>query len=141
MNKENISRWVDALRSGQYEQAQDQLGVENNHGAVSYCCLGVACEVAIANGVVLDRVAENGDIRYNDHDTTLPRAVAEWLGLDSDVEVRVGWDELNSTFAIPTSEDQAVEVLVVSGLNDSHEWNFEDIATAIEFTFMREDSE
>ena len=38
--------WIDWLRSGTLEQATQQL-----EGSGGYCCLGVACKVAEANGV------------------------------------------------------------------------------------------
>lgn len=36
------AKWIEALRSGKYEQAQNEL-INNNN---KYCCLGVACLVA-----------------------------------------------------------------------------------------------
>lgn len=38
--KENIQKWVDALRSGKYKQTQNQLKTTDG-----YCCLGVYCEI------------------------------------------------------------------------------------------------
>lgn len=35
--REFAQKWVDALRSGEYEQCKDSL-----HNGVGYCCLGVA---------------------------------------------------------------------------------------------------
>jgi hypothetical protein len=40
--KRDIKKWVKALRSGKYKQAQMRL--QNNK---SYCCLGVACDLFI----------------------------------------------------------------------------------------------
>lgn len=40
MTPENKRIWVDALRSGKYQQTQDVL--KNKNG---FCCLGVLCEV------------------------------------------------------------------------------------------------
>lgn len=36
----NQQRWLDALRSGEYEQGRDRLCIDNR-----YCCLGVAAEL------------------------------------------------------------------------------------------------
>lgn len=41
--------WVEALRSGEFEQGVGKL----KDGDGKYCCLGVACEVAIRNGLYL----------------------------------------------------------------------------------------
>lgn len=72
----NAKLWVEALRSGKYKQVTDAL--ENRHGQ---CCLGVACRVAIDNGLAL-RVNADGAVTYFGDDTAeLPRAVKEWLGL------------------------------------------------------------
>lgn len=40
--RKQIQKWIDALRSGKYEQAVGML--QNDRG---YCCLGVACEIFI----------------------------------------------------------------------------------------------
>ena len=37
--------WVEALRSGKYQQTQGRLARELEDGSIGYCCLGVACEV------------------------------------------------------------------------------------------------
>ncbi len=36
------TKWIEALRSGEYSQATEKLHDENNGG---YCCLGVLCKV------------------------------------------------------------------------------------------------
>jgi hypothetical protein len=45
-NTELLQRWVDALRSGQYPMGYGRLAPRDENGNYSYCCLGVACEVA-----------------------------------------------------------------------------------------------
>ena len=49
-NKENIQKWVDGLLSGEYEQGRGKLNKDGK-----FCCLGVACEVAIKNGLNLSK--------------------------------------------------------------------------------------
>lgn len=83
MNKEIKTKWIEALRSGEYVQAQGYL-----HNSKGYCCLGVLCDIyqkETGNG---EWVKEND---YNDIETfilgderkigTLPEAVMEWAGL------------------------------------------------------------
>lgn len=41
MNKEIKSKWVEALRSGKYEQAKGMLRTQNG----KFCCYGVLCEI------------------------------------------------------------------------------------------------
>jgi hypothetical protein len=47
MNAEWKAKWVSALRSEKYKQAQGELRREDG-----YCCLGVACDLADPNGWV-----------------------------------------------------------------------------------------
>lgn len=42
MNKEVKKAWLDALRSGKYEQARSTL----NNGSGGFCCLGVLCDIS-----------------------------------------------------------------------------------------------
>ena len=77
---------VEALRSGKYKQRKYQLGAEEVDGA-SYCCLGVACEVAIEQGALPEsskiiRTGSGGikNFRYNESETGLPDVVKTWLG-------------------------------------------------------------
>lgn len=73
----NVKKWVRALRSGKYEQG---VGSLSNDGL--FCCLGVACEVAIKNGVPLKKtVTTFGDIKYASSTAYLPKAVQKWLGM------------------------------------------------------------
>lgn len=45
MKPELKQRWVEALRSGKYEQGIHYLKLDAN-GTSQYCCLGVLCEIA-----------------------------------------------------------------------------------------------
>lgn len=75
----NALKWVEALESGEFTQAQAQLKYGD-----SFCCLGVACEVysrETGNG------SWNGDIWVEEGDSVkchLPRTVQDWLGLRTD---------------------------------------------------------
>ena len=44
-------RWVDALRSGQYQQGFGRLHKQLSNKSY-FCCLGVLCEVAIKEGSI-----------------------------------------------------------------------------------------
>lgn len=39
------ARWVEALRSGRYRQGKQRLKLTDAGGNISYCCLGVACDI------------------------------------------------------------------------------------------------
>ena len=73
--------WVEALRSGEYDQGREWL-----HRDDKYCCLGVACHLAIEDGVAVE-VAQsqyNDSILYDDEGAWLPESVRLWLGICTD---------------------------------------------------------
>lgn len=80
-NPGRIQLLVDALRSGKYAQCRSGLAERDFRGHMSYCCLGVACEVAIANGVNVEQAESvSSQIRFNESTAYLPRVVQEWYG-------------------------------------------------------------
>lgn len=66
-------KWVEALRSGEYNQCRGSL-----KDGTGYCCLGVACEVF---GMVPDY--KNGMFRYWGNASWLPPIVKEAFGLNT----------------------------------------------------------
>jgi len=82
-NLDNIEKWITALEGGEFEQGTGKLAYSGTSPG-RYCCLGVACEVAIANGVAVVR-RENvcpSYVLYDDTWAHLPVSVMEWLGVD-----------------------------------------------------------
>lgn len=85
-------KWVAALRSGDYKQGKKVLHNEDNN---TYCCLGVLCDIAVAEGVV-EGVETKEDLRliggesdiwvdatmYDGAYATPPRSVQAWAGID-----------------------------------------------------------
>lgn len=96
MLRSKRNAWVAALRSGEYQQARNALA-KITGGHVSYCCLGVACEIArphLPGLTVRERFeTPNGCLRlYDESPNYPPPLVAEWLGatgLGGDWIVRV----------------------------------------------------
>jgi hypothetical protein len=104
-NVENMGLWAGALRSGDYEQGANVLhNVDNN----TWCCLGVACDVAIKNGVQLGTKIEAEKVQYSDEEKPtgrvtnfggavafLPYQVIDWLDVDSNnpklCDLRATW--------------------------------------------------
>lgn len=108
-NKERLLLFVEALESGDYEQCNSKLTVIGMDGKATHCCLGVATEVALVNGVEgVERVPTqdsmhaggNGPVQtcdvvayvheYEDRlgglrkeTNFLPGPVASWYGLPS----------------------------------------------------------
>lgn len=46
-DQEIMREWVDRLRSGEYEQGQGRLRIDDR-----FCCLGVLCEIALEQGAI-----------------------------------------------------------------------------------------
>jgi len=108
-NIERVQLWTNALRSGEYKQIRSKLGLEG----VGYCCLGVACEVAIQKGLAIERgVSVNGGINFGGSDCDLTATVMEWYGFDNETV------ELEDTSALD--------------LNDTEEYTFSQIADEVE---------
>lgn len=59
---DNVKAWVAALRSGTYTQGQFKLRRLDN----TYCCLGVACDLAVQAGVSLDVQILAGGYTYDE---------------------------------------------------------------------------
>lgn len=94
-NRENIRKWVDALRSGNYRQGVDTLkAVMSSDGVPSYCCLGVACELALHEGIVTQNIIRGHSGFGEERNTgSLPTEVQQWLGIYSDNPYIPGIDE------------------------------------------------
>lgn len=125
--KEDIRKqWVEALRSGRFEQGKEQLKTRDG----KFCCLGVLCELAIDQGVI-PAPQLDGEFRvwtYNGQDIELPETVKNWAGL-GDNSGRI--DGFNTV----TRENSAVIGGIETGwLSDANDKGatFEEIAAYIE---------
>lgn len=86
-----MRKLVNALMNDDYPQG---AGTLNSQGKL--CCLGVACEVAIQNGVEVEKInvddkvcgcgivhlGNEGRVSYDGETGTLPDSVSDWLGLE-----------------------------------------------------------
>ena len=124
MNQGIKQRWIDALRSGQYQQGVGCLRNAQNQ----FCCLGVLCDLYVEDNAELDSGAcweqgSGGDVfEYCLHDTSgvLPEEVKEWAELD----------EKNPCVRPPDPLGHPIASL--AALNDTGLVTFDDIATVIE---------
>lgn len=139
--KARLRLWVAALRSGQFLQGTQWLA-HRDAGADTweYCCLGVACEVAVANGleimvqdpVVSCDAAGNPLVQarqYGGQKTALPGPVIDWYGL-----VDANIPSLRQDDPLVWYEHEGAHV-GLSELNDDFRCDFDQIADLIEREF------
>lgn len=141
MNPEIKAQWVAALRSGDYKQGRSELKSYTGY----YCCLGVACDLAVKAGVTKEtyypdiREYRFNSIGFQDLSSLiLPIGVAGWLGINStDPEVVV--TNTHPKFSqIPAKVGPNVRPHVksvkvrLSFLNDQAKFTFNEIADLIE---------
>jgi len=149
------TKWLAALRSGDYKQGKGMLKYENIAGEMEYCCLGVLCELAIADGVHIDTREEyiesdghDGNFpcfggAYSDPDKkeadeVLPPEVAEWAGIEKNIpvynfryeghDVQKDLATLNDAGWFQTDYD-----LGTIGGHQTGRFDFQSIANVIEF--------
>src|SRR5258706_13652522 len=93
VNVERVQMLVDALRSGEFKQGYGALekvtrlagGVEEGPEVLVHCCLGVACRIAMRNGlrVLAQRASLGFGTRFDDSSGVLPPSVQAWYGFAS----------------------------------------------------------
>jgi hypothetical protein len=113
--------WVDALRSGKFDQAQCTL--QEGDG---FCCLGVACAVAKGQGVSVV-THEDGTI----HGSTLDRQrpVWGWLGLKDPMGY---FENPELQVQLQNAKPAVYGDLKLTKLNDIAQFNFTQLADVIE---------
>jgi hypothetical protein len=94
MKAEIKKKWVEALRSGEYEQGRDDLRTEDG----SYCCLGVLCDLHSKESGQLwqDAIYRTG-FSYLDSSTYSPYEVNQWAGLKAKESLKLA--EMNDAGA------------------------------------------
>lgn len=81
MNPKIKAQWVEALRSGRYQQGDGALRARNN----KFCCLGVLCDLhASAVGREWDWDDDGDAYSYGGYSELLPTSVMEWAELEDD---------------------------------------------------------
>lgn len=122
-NRERVGLLVTALRSGDYEQGRGML---HNIPANTWCCLGVACDVARRNGLDLKSENAHGSERFEGNGSDLPWMVRDWY-------------EFSDSNPLLSLRDGLCATAV--SLNDAtdrfgEESEFEGIADAFERTYL-----
>ena len=126
MNPDIKTKWLAALRSGEYKQAKHVLALVNDDGTAieGFCCLGVLCDLRFkeenikwtmrdpyTNETRHGALTPDGTTGTLDHDTAWP-----WSGLYT----------VNPSVVVNDATYQ------ISQLNDELGMSFEEIADVIE---------
>jgi hypothetical protein len=117
-NKDALRKWVAKLRDPNSKQMIGTLGIANGER----CCLGVACDVAVENGIISAPTPREDSVLYYGSEeavSVLPYEVSEWLGV-----------EIDPILGYADSEEKIPQR--ATPLNDNHGWTFPMIADAIE---------
>jgi hypothetical protein len=134
VNPEIKERWLEALRSGEYKQGRKLLSSVAEDGTVSYCCLGVLCELAHQSDLVtkVATAAQDGAVQYRGaglgsdgpqgSTAYLPYDVMKWAGLP------------DSEGYIPQSPQEDHLPTSLASMNDTG-FTFAEIADVIEARF------
>lgn len=142
-NRRAMQLWHDALLSGNFKQGNGMLAQRlPNNGDMRFCCLGVVCELAIADGVPMKRVEKPATeecpahLSYDGADSFLPQSAAEWLGIDVSKQVQG-----ERMFDVPLAYLGDVKPFGDSAVsaNDAFNRSFKDIAAAIKHTYLRDE--
>lgn len=124
-NLDRIRLWRDELKNGEHVQGQLHLTTVGKDGTKRHCCLGVACLVAIKNGLSIDTTTYIEDgvaaVAYDGEECILPTTVAEWYGISASPMLKT----IDGTYTAVT-------------LNDIHRLAFPEIADSISKTYLGE---
>lgn len=139
INRERVRLLVDALRSGRFQQGYGHLRAKNE-----YCCLGVACEVAMENGIQLNVVPAAAPHmvadQFDGHSSDLPDAVIGWYGFGytSDPSLRMP-PLLHAQRVERKQKVPSFSFASAIALNDTFKFSFDEIADCFEYTFLTGD--
>jgi hypothetical protein len=145
MNPEVKAAWVEALRSGDYGQAQ---GVLHEVTTDTYCCLGVLCDIAIKQGVEIEvrdqETSHDGTVTWYDGSFQMPPSkVDNWASIPTTIEIDVTGTELGRALIEQHKDDleygwdilpieEFHPMVELTELNDTHGYTFEQLADLIE---------
>lgn len=116
MRADRAKLWVEELRSGKYEQAQASLRTEDD----KFCCLGVLCELAVAEGILEPPTLQgfSRDYYYQSDgfktSTYLPESVQKWAGMST----RAG--EFNVNDSLAERNDNGMDFNGIADLIEKH---------------------
>ena len=119
MNRERINKWIQELKSTDKPQIKGFLQIVDKAGIrPGFCCVGIACDLAVCDGLEIQVVTEFGKVCYDGNTKTEPPQVRDYY------DVPPQFFQLGMT------------------LNDANVYSFKRIADVYEFlmnTYYKED--
>ena len=150
VNKDRVRLLVEALESGEYEQATGTLAKVDDTGKIRYCCLGVATLLALQADSTLEPVTGCNKACCRDEEDDPTRWYTEGI-LSDDVKNWYGFERADPTIDVgpdapdPLSTDahragDPPNIYSATGCNDTLKLTFPQIAAAFRRTFLDEGS-
>lgn len=140
VNRDRVQLLVDALESDEFGQCKGSLRMPTQDGSYTYCCLGVATEVALRNGLPeeVDDSATNlfcadGRPTVWNHSggQLLSTEVMDWYGFTTSSPTLLGhrpyWPQVGEPGKVGYRAHQ---------WNDSFDANFHEIAAMFRETYL-----
>ena len=81
MKREIGEKWIAALESGEYMKGTGKLCLVESSGHTTFCCMGVLAELAIGDGVEVEKIWNDTFAQYQGELAFLPHVVRDWAGL------------------------------------------------------------
>jgi len=116
--KQNLTEWIAALRSGKYKQGRNALCKDGK-----YCCLGVACEI---KNQLIDSSIDDHKITKKAEQYLMPEEL--WF------KRTFGFQANSALFKINKQADDYTLAI----LNDIYNLSFKKIANLLEKTFLKD---
>ena len=116
--KQNLTEWIAALRSGKYKQGRNALCKDGK-----YCCLGVACE--IKNQLIDSPSIDGYKVTKKEEQSLMPENL--WF------KRTFGFEAHSGLFKIKGADDDTLPIL-----NDVYNLSFKKIANLLEQTFLKD---
>ena len=129
-----VRSWIEALRSGAYEQGTEKLARGDHDKRERYCCLGVACNLNRPDAWAYVSISEiDNEWVHDDQETMLAPAEVSWLRLTDEC------GSLHAPNPFVKEEDWEDGNTALTTLNDTTTYRdaqiytFKDIADIIEW--------
>jgi hypothetical protein len=126
--------WITALESGEYKQTRYSLS-----DAEGFCCLGVACDVALKTGKInaqwippTSNTKHKNELKFSDTAewalSVLPDSVQKLAGYNSGNPTVYATREQVEEFGLHASNSEGSGYFEIAALNDDYHLSFPQIA-------------